>query len=117
MRAARIDELVATVNAICASPEVEQYCIGLTATPLNRQRMYRRAIALMYPHFVILATDLTKEQALEMEAELQAAVKSSKTARLYRKYDPERRDAAHRASVGGSKNYTSNDYSVYMSWR
>jgi hypothetical protein len=67
MRISRVQEILQTVDAICASPDVNEYRIGLTATPWHRQLTYRRTAQLLYPHFVILATDLTVFEARSLE--------------------------------------------------
>jgi hypothetical protein len=110
------DYLLDTIEAICRSPSLTEYIIGITARPSERRRAYRDAVALRYPHFVILATNLTRDQAWDLERDLQEAIRSVPI--CYRKYHPDRRNSTHRRSAGGSEQYAQgNAYSVYVSWR
>lgn len=107
------NRLFETVAVICASPSVHQFRIGVTATPSRRRYMYRVAVALLYPHFVILGPALRKVDCVDLERELQKRAKKDPT--TYSKYDPTVRDLPHTRSVGGSGLH--DDYFIYIAWR
>lgn len=116
MLEARFDYVLPTVAAICQSSAVKEYVVGVTAQPGARRRAYRDAVALLYPHFVLLVTGLLSGTALALERELQIAIRTDPA--CYRKCHRDRRDAAHRASLGGSERYRGERaYSLYMAWR
>ena len=107
--------LLETVRAICTSPLVHEYVIGLTAQPTQRAKAYREAVLLLYPHFVVLKSGLMRDDAKLLEADLQHAILTVPICQ--RKYHPDRVGASYRGSVGGSSRYDGPDYSVYMSWK
>jgi len=117
VRQLRKAELLKTVAVVCASPDVHQYRIGITAEPSIRRRSYEKAVKLKYPHFVIIATELTHEEACEVEEALQTGACEVRTSRTYRKYDSAVRDNEYVCSKGGSDRFTGRDYSVYMTWK
>ena len=110
-------ELLQTIEVICASPHIHQYRIGITANPSVRRRDYAKAIKLKYTHFVIIASDLTKGEACELEEALQIGTCERRTSRTYRKDDPTVRDDVYRCSAGGSDRYGGREYCVYMTWK
>ncbi len=103
-----LKRLLATTEAICESDAVTHFVIGLTANPTSRSASYR---GVKIPHFVILETNLTCRQALQLEEALQTETKGHK------KYHPEKRTGGHRRSVGGVKSaVVPRTYSVYLAW-
>jgi hypothetical protein len=110
---AEAERLFPTVSAICSSPSVHQFRIGITATPKRRRYMYRVATKLRYPHFVILGPAMGKDDCVSLERLLQDLAK--RTAFTYSKYDHAVRDRPHSPSVGGSALH--DEYFIYMAWR
>lgn len=103
-----------TLRAIAASPNVNDFIIGYTANPAQRQKQYR---SVNYNHFIILAAGMTREDALSLEKRLQDAVKADPTDILYRKYDSDRREMGHSKSYGGVLgNPSERTHAVYMAW-
>ena len=117
MRQLRKSELLRTIAVVCASPEVHQYRIGITAEPVIRRRSYEKAVKLQYAHFVIIAAELTLEEAFEIEEALQTGTCEDHTSQTYQKYDPTVRDNGYARSSGGSDRFNGREYSVYMTWK
>jgi len=112
----KYEYLLDTVEAICASPKVKEFIIGITAQPESRRRAYRDAIALQYPHFVVLKGGFKHDNAWNLEQDLQAEVSARNYGRA--KYSPERLGKPHKRSSGGSDRHTEDQiYSVYLTWR
>jgi hypothetical protein len=104
-----LDELIGTIRTICASTLVREYRIGLSAKPDNRRRSYRDTW-ISYPHFVILETNLTKDQAVELERALQERVWKDVDCSM--KYPLAAR--RHYRSTGGRHHPV---YCIYMAWK
>jgi predicted GIY-YIG superfamily endonuclease len=111
----QINHLLNTIEAIARSPQVRQYVIGYTSkAPHIRFGQYR---GRGYHHLVVLATQMVREDALDLEAHLQERVKSEKDHVLYQKYREKKRDRPHARSAGGSKlDPNGLGHSVYMAW-
>lgn len=75
--------------------------------------MYSVAVAVQYPHFVILCPPVSKARAITLEREIQRAVKAHPE--TYEKYAAVVRDQGYRGSVGGSAAH--DNYFVYMAWK
>jgi hypothetical protein len=104
--------LFKTMRAICRSPAVGKFVVGITAAPSARRGSYRR---VGIPNFVVLAMGFAQKRALQIEAALQAACFKQEDTRS--KYHLDKLDKPHRKSVGGSKRYSkSRAYSIYMAW-
>ena len=116
MKANKIEMLTSTMEAICQSPEVKEYIIGITYNPPDRRNAYKNAEALLYSHFVLLDFGLTLRDAWKVESELQKRAAELPDCR--EKYHPDKRGQPHRRSSGGRAPHANErDYYVYMTWR
>lgn len=105
-----------TIAAICRSPEVNQYLVGLTKLTATRKRNgYKR---FEFPHYVVLTDAMSAKDALALEAYLfeRTAHNEDQRSLVYRKYHHEKRTGPFRASTGGQANTDDRIYSVYMTW-
>ncbi len=108
---ARIAE---TVDAICESPRVVGYLIGYTANNGQRIKAYK---AEGFPHYVVLAEGLNRNDALQLERALQERIRDKPQENCYRKYHEAKRDGPYRPSSGGvSVGADELVHSVYMAW-
>jgi hypothetical protein len=76
--AQRNRHLLETVRAICLSPAVKGFVVGITVNPAARRGSYRRE---RLANFVILAVGLAQKKALQLEAALQSACFDGKDTR------------------------------------
>jgi hypothetical protein len=111
----KTQEIVDTVKAIVASPEISQYKVGLT---LNSPRRRLQYLGKGFEHFVILDTWLSAATAVEKEQVVFRALTetSDKRSLVYRKYHLKSRDASTTRSLGGRKPESSDSYDLYMAW-
>lgn len=116
IRHQRVEDLLDTIWAIAASPEVGGYTIGYTARAGHRRLMEHRPNG--FDHLVILADKLNRRDASALEVTLQERVREDRRGRLYRRYDPTRRDGGIYPSVGRARAETATllIHSVYMAW-
>src|ERR1700694_1663971 len=101
----RFHYLFKMTHAICRSPAVGGFLVGVTAAPIPRRSSFRRE---GFPNFIILATGLTPRKATEIEKALWTVFVKHK------KYSPKHRDLPYLPSIGGSKSYSqSRAYVIY----
>lgn len=117
IRRSRVERYLNTIDAIALSPAVAHYRIGYTkrAAKLRADQYY----ATEWDHYVTLADQLSRDEALWLEETLQSEVRgSSKREILYRKFDPSIREDVYRRSVGGVSDGHDADptHQVYMVW-
>jgi hypothetical protein len=109
------DEIIATIEAIVASPAIHQYKFGLTSNSSKRRKQY---LGVGFQHFVIIESRLSAEEALEKEQIVfNALTKSSdKRSAMYRKYHHLSRDFPTARSLGGKKPEGTVCYDLYIAW-
>lgn len=120
MKDKTVESLAFTINAICASPFVNEYMVGYTSRPgLKRRSGYVRDHG--YPHLVILADRLNRQDALALEEALHSFLKFGpevKATFAYKKYENTRREGSHYKSAGPRlADPDALIHSVYMAWK
>lgn len=111
----RIRRCFDTVWAICTAPTLDQYVIGRTKNVKQREAKYRFQ---KYEHFVVLADQLTDNDAKTLEARLQdrIGVRSQRPSPAicreitYKKYHKDKVNKGHHPSTESGK------HSIYMTW-
>ncbi len=99
-------DIQATLAAICKSPSVHEFVIGITDAPSRRRSSYQR---WGYPHFAVLATGFKRGAACSLEDWLQG--KFAK----HPKYHPDKKGKPHR--VGASvKDPDAKNNVLYVAW-
>jgi len=111
------DRVFDTVDAIVRSPRVVRYCVGITLDPYSRSKQYRYW-QVPYPHFAVLETNLSANNALMLEKELFYEIKNSRNNTLRRsKYVPDRIEGEYVNSLGGKASDNDSAYVFYVAWR
>jgi hypothetical protein len=102
-----------TVQAIAASPRVDQFLIGFTSRAgVHRFAEYR---PYEYEHLVILADKLNDKEAKGLEEFLQTKCKSDSKTAAGRKYHKRRKKLPY-TKGGSSRTPNKPIHSVYMVW-
>jgi hypothetical protein len=116
IREAAVQRMLATIESICTIKNLGWYVIGYSSHPAIRRRVAVDREG--FPHFVVLADRLSKDDALDLEERLfLAATKSKKKGLLYKKYHPDKRDDRYWRADGGNKVDRSQlVHSVYIVW-
>ena len=98
---------------VITSKSIGGYVIGITKSTNNRRQSYKR---IGWEYFYIVETDLTQMKALKLEKQYFDYVTSDRSSIFYKKYQTDKRDEEHRASVGGISKQTVGDkvYSIYI---
>lgn len=99
-----------TLSAICESPRIAGFKVGITHDPRKRFRTFRR---FGYECFAILAHGLLLEDVLELERAIFDRVQKDKRSTVYKK--DARKDVSYRPSSGGKK-VRGPEYSFYVAW-
>jgi len=109
------DQIIATIAAIIASPQIEQYKFGLT---LNSPRRRKQYIGVGFEHFAIIDTWLSCDDALSKEQTVfnKITQESDKRSALYRKYHHKSRGAKTGRSLGGKIPVSTDRYDLYIAW-
>ena len=116
IRKVAFERYVATIRAICKSSEVDRFRIGYTLQPIHkRSGPYR---ATKWKHFVAIADQMCREDALDLEERLFLRLQSDKQDILYQKYDQLIRDKSYRRSAGGKvdEGKLKPIHAVYIAW-
>lgn len=117
LRSATLEHYLNTVWCIVDSQYVSAYMIGYTRRP-SRMRLGEYSKIHGYQYMVVLADGLSLEDAHTLERHLQTSIwTSKKSAVLYRKYDPDRRDGRYFKSAGPTSSIgEGTKHAVYLAW-
>ena len=102
--------IVNNIQPLLQSPLIESYLIGITKKPTDRHKSYLRE---GFPFFYILATELSQQEAIEIERDLFTFLTSDKDSFEFIKYHQEKREKSYKPSTGGVKEST-DIYCVYV---
>jgi hypothetical protein len=107
VREPTIKRILGTICAICLSPLCQGYKVGFTTwSALQKGSRYAhipktRGGAVDY--FVLLADRMRRNDALDLEAELERRIKKKpRSALIRKKYRPENPDEPYRRRTGGN---------------
>ena len=93
---------VQQVQAFIDSPKVEQFLVGITANEKNRRYAYKKK---NFKYFILLDTNMSKEDALKFEEDLFTKFKDNK------KYHSDKKKSSYKPSTGGVDH---DCYSLYI---
>ena len=114
-REAALDRLMNTIQLIVSSGAVIRYKTGITLNHKRRRYQYASDKYEPYPHFVILETRLTREEALILEEKIHyEVVEADGRSSLYRNRYVEAY-AKYTPSDGAPKR--EGEYSIYLVWK